>query len=182
MWQRLAHAVPLAVGGCLRSCRHQHLGWGARAASMSTPPREYSARPVAAVALFICDTVSAPGCTKILAIKRGKEPGKGTWSLPGGGVSLGERCVVAVGGWHGGVAIRAEHAAGSRALHGHGEPATPALVHTGDPTALLTHTCACARTPVSTRRRHSCRPRESWTKSAAWWPAMVCGSARTPSS
>ena len=104
---RLALHVPRLAGHLQRAL--SRTGWapgraastvaGARARgelSREELPREYSSRPVSAVALFVCDFVSTPGTTKILAIKRGKEPGKGTWSLPGGGVTLGEKCVVAV--------------------------------------------------------------------------------------
>ena len=46
--------------------------------------REYPDRPVAGVgALIIKDR-------HILLVKRGAEPGKGRWSLPGGAVELGE--------------------------------------------------------------------------------------------
>jgi mutator protein MutT len=52
--------------------------------------REYPDRPVLAVgALVIRDG-------KVLLAKRGREPGRGLWSLPGGAVQAGENLKVAV--------------------------------------------------------------------------------------
>ncbi len=46
--------------------------------------REYPAKPIVGVgAVIICDN-------KILLVKRGSEPGKDKWSIPGGIVELGE--------------------------------------------------------------------------------------------
>jgi len=46
--------------------------------------REYPARPITGIgAIIICNG-------KILLIKRGSEPGKGKWSIPGGLIELGE--------------------------------------------------------------------------------------------
>jgi|YNPBryantNP2012_1023418.scaffolds.fasta_scaffold00024_8 ADP-ribose pyrophosphatase YjhB (NUDIX family) len=46
--------------------------------------RVYPEQPVLAVAMCIRNG------TKVLLIRRNKEPGKGRWSLPGGAVELGE--------------------------------------------------------------------------------------------
>ncbi len=47
--------------------------------------REYPARPIVGVgAVIVCDG-------KILLVKRGSEPGKEKWSIPGGIVELGEK-------------------------------------------------------------------------------------------
>jgi len=46
--------------------------------------REYPTKPILGVgAVIVCDG-------KILLVKRGSEPGKGKWSIPGGIVELGE--------------------------------------------------------------------------------------------
>jgi 8-oxo-dGTP diphosphatase len=47
--------------------------------------REYPARPIVGVGAV----VQKDDC--VLLIQRGKEPGRGIWSLPGGTVELGER-------------------------------------------------------------------------------------------
>jgi len=46
--------------------------------------REYPMQPVVGVGAIILDQ------GKILLVKRGVEPGKGRWSIPGGAVELGE--------------------------------------------------------------------------------------------
>jgi 8-oxo-dGTP diphosphatase len=46
--------------------------------------RKYPNRPIAAVGVLIQDK------DKVLLIKRGTEPGKGSWSIPGGMIELGE--------------------------------------------------------------------------------------------
>lgn len=48
-------------------------------------PREYPTRPILGVGVV----VQKDDC--ILLVQRGQEPGRGMWSLPGGGVELGER-------------------------------------------------------------------------------------------
>jgi len=67
-------------------------GLFARAAALTTnaagPSREYGSIPRAAVA--VCVRRSATGLPWYLLIQRGKAPGKGKWSLPGGGIELGE--------------------------------------------------------------------------------------------
>lgn len=46
--------------------------------------REYPLRPIIGIgAIIVCDG-------RILMVKRGSEPGKGKWSVPGGIVELGE--------------------------------------------------------------------------------------------
>lgn len=52
--------------------------------------REYPDSPIVGVGAVIFD-----GATVLLA-KRGQEPAKGTWSLPGGAVELGEKAVDAL--------------------------------------------------------------------------------------
>jgi len=46
--------------------------------------REYPARPIVGVGAVVLDG------TRVLLVKRGHEPLKGEWSLPGGAVELGE--------------------------------------------------------------------------------------------
>jgi len=46
--------------------------------------REYPSQPVVGVAAIILNR------GKVLLVKRGVEPGKGRWSIPGGAVELGE--------------------------------------------------------------------------------------------
>ena len=46
--------------------------------------REYPSRPIVGVAAVIVHN------GKLILVKRGVEPGKGKWSIPGGGVELGE--------------------------------------------------------------------------------------------
>ena len=48
--------------------------------------REYSNWPIVAVAALIFNDNG-----EILLVKRGAEPGKGLWSIPGGAVELGEK-------------------------------------------------------------------------------------------
>ena len=47
--------------------------------------REYPTQPIVGVAAVIVQD------GKVVLVKRGVEPGKGKWSIPGGGVELGER-------------------------------------------------------------------------------------------
>lgn len=51
--------------------------------------REYPDRPVAGVGAVIARPQPA-GASQVLLIRRGQEPLKGEWSLPGGAVELGE--------------------------------------------------------------------------------------------
>lgn len=46
--------------------------------------REYPDAPIVGVGAIICNDA------RILLIRRGREPSKGRWSFPGGGVELGE--------------------------------------------------------------------------------------------
>jgi len=48
--------------------------------------REYPSRPIVAVAAVVFNTKN-----QLLLVRRGKEPAKGTWGIPGGVVELGER-------------------------------------------------------------------------------------------
>lgn len=52
--------------------------------------REYPESPIVGVGVVIFDG------PLVLLAKRGQEPGKGTWSLPGGAVELGEKLADAV--------------------------------------------------------------------------------------
>ena len=52
--------------------------------------REYPESPVVGVGVVIFDGAS------VLLAKRGQEPAKGTWSLPGGAVELGEKVIDAL--------------------------------------------------------------------------------------
>jgi len=47
--------------------------------------REFPSQPIVGVGAVILDN------GKILLVKRGVEPGKGRWSIPGGAVELGEK-------------------------------------------------------------------------------------------
>ena len=55
--------------------------------------REYPDAPIAGVGAVILGSGSPPD---VLLIRRGQEPLKGEWSLPGGGVELGETLEEAV--------------------------------------------------------------------------------------
>ena len=48
-------------------------------------------RPVAAVGAIVID-----GAGRVLVVRRGRPPGEGLWSLPGGKVEMGERLADAV--------------------------------------------------------------------------------------
>ncbi|MFC1886299.1 NUDIX hydrolase [Thermodesulfobacteriota bacterium] len=47
--------------------------------------REYPDRPILAVAAVVFNTQNC-----VLLVRRGKNPGKGSWGIPGGAVELGE--------------------------------------------------------------------------------------------
>lgn len=64
---------------------------GACAMTVAGASREYSAVPRAAVAICVRRSADA----RYLLILRGKPPGKGKWSLPGGGIELGEETALA---------------------------------------------------------------------------------------
>ncbi len=49
--------------------------------------REYPNRPVVAVGVAVCRE------GRVLIVRRGRPPGVGVWTVPGGGVELGERMV-----------------------------------------------------------------------------------------
>ena len=51
--------------------------------------REYPDRPVVAVGVAVCRE------GQVLIVRRGRPPGVGVWTVPGGGVELGERMVEA---------------------------------------------------------------------------------------
>ncbi|MGE5484454.1 MAG: NUDIX hydrolase [Ignavibacteriales bacterium] len=51
--------------------------------------RTYPARPVAAVGAVV--TRRTPSGLEIVLVKRGKDPAKGKWSVPGGAIEPGER-------------------------------------------------------------------------------------------
>lgn len=51
---------------------------------MAEPAREYPIAPLVAVGGVVCKG------EEVLLVRRGKDPGLGTWSLPGGLVGLGE--------------------------------------------------------------------------------------------
>jgi len=53
--------------------------------------RKYSERPIIAVAALIINQNK-----EIVLIRRGVEPGKGLWSIPGGAVELGETLIEAL--------------------------------------------------------------------------------------
>jgi mutator protein MutT len=53
--------------------------------------REYPTQPIVAVAGVVFNTKD-----EVLLVRRGKEPGKGSWGIPGGAVELGERMKDAV--------------------------------------------------------------------------------------
>jgi 8-oxo-dGTP diphosphatase len=53
--------------------------------------REYPDHPIAAVAAVVFNNQN-----KLLLVRRGKEPGKGSWGIPGGVVELGENLEDAV--------------------------------------------------------------------------------------
>jgi 8-oxo-dGTP diphosphatase len=53
--------------------------------------REYPTHPIVAVAGVVFNTKD-----QVLLVRRGKEPGKGSWGIPGGAVELGERLKDAV--------------------------------------------------------------------------------------
>lgn len=50
----------------------------------ASDPRIYPASPISGVGAVVYN------CGKILLVKRAKEPNKGLWSIPGGGIELGE--------------------------------------------------------------------------------------------
>lgn len=52
--------------------------------------REYPEAPIPGVAAIVLDD------DRVLLVRRGREPAKGRWSLPGGVIELGERAVEAV--------------------------------------------------------------------------------------
>ena len=53
--------------------------------------REYPDHPVVAVAAVVFNPQN-----RLLLVRRGKEPGKGSWGIPGGAVELGEKLKDAV--------------------------------------------------------------------------------------
>jgi ADP-ribose pyrophosphatase YjhB (NUDIX family) len=59
--------------------------------TLGSASREYSLIPRAAVAISVRRSADA----SYLLILRGKPPGQGQWSLPGGGIELGEETAVA---------------------------------------------------------------------------------------
>ena len=65
------------------------------ASSSSSSSREFPAFPIAAVAITVIFRPSGSEPAQYLLVKRGKEPGKGLWSLPGGGIDTGETTLAA---------------------------------------------------------------------------------------
>ena len=57
---------------------------------MSDDPRRYPERPIIGVGAVVFDN------DRVLLVKRGREPLKGEWSLPGGAVEVGESLEAAV--------------------------------------------------------------------------------------
>eukprot|EP00051_Salpingoeca_urceolata_P025944 m.472503 g.472503 ORF g.472503 m.472503 type:complete len:228 (+) comp20384_c0_seq18:1058-1741(+) len=57
-------------------------------------PREFPGRPIAAVSVCCVDE-SPIARPKVLLVQRGKEPKIGSWSLPGGGIDVGEATLTA---------------------------------------------------------------------------------------
>jgi 8-oxo-dGTP diphosphatase len=57
---------------------------------MSDDPRRYPERPIIGVGAVVFDM------GRVLLVKRGREPLKGEWSLPGGAVEVGESLETAV--------------------------------------------------------------------------------------
>jgi ADP-ribose pyrophosphatase YjhB (NUDIX family) len=57
---------------------------------MSDDPRRYPERPIIGVGAVVFDE------DRVLLVKRGREPLKGEWSLPGGAVEVGESLETAV--------------------------------------------------------------------------------------
>ena len=53
--------------------------------------REYPTRPIVAVAAVVFNSKD-----QVLLVRRGREPGKGTWGIPGGALELGESLKSAV--------------------------------------------------------------------------------------
>lgn len=56
--------------------------------------REYPERPIVGVGAIILD--HSPDHRKVLLVRRGTEPNRGEWSLPGGAVQAGEKLQEAV--------------------------------------------------------------------------------------
>jgi ADP-ribose pyrophosphatase YjhB (NUDIX family) len=57
--------------------------------------REFPAFPIAAVAVTVVSRPALNEPTQFLLVKRGKDPGKGLWSSPGGGINVGESTLAA---------------------------------------------------------------------------------------
>jgi ADP-ribose pyrophosphatase YjhB (NUDIX family) len=57
---------------------------------MSDDPRRHPQRPIVGVGAVVFEG------DRVLLVKRGREPLKGEWSLPGGGVEVGESLTAAV--------------------------------------------------------------------------------------
>ena len=65
-----------------------------RAMSASaTDSREYPPVPRVGVGVVVLRTNESTNNAEVLLIQRGKEPGKGQWTFPGGGLELGETIV-----------------------------------------------------------------------------------------
>ena len=60
--------------------------------------REYPERPIVGVGAIILDHSPdhSPDARKVLLVRRGTEPNRGEWSLPGGAVQTGEKLQEAV--------------------------------------------------------------------------------------
>ena len=62
----------------------------ALSAAFSSESRRFPPFPRAAVAATLCRVDPKSGARHYLLARRGKDPGKGSWSLPGGALELGE--------------------------------------------------------------------------------------------
>ena len=69
---------------------YERRGWGLGLGAGRHAVREYPARPIVGVGGVVIDD------GRVLLVRRGHEPLKGRWSIPGGGVEVGETLEAAV--------------------------------------------------------------------------------------